>query len=250
QVIEEFCISSAVSLDLKVWLQGAYEGPLMSDALRSNGLVPLHEPYSVMGFSGGDEFTTPAVLAVTGNNAIVDWVRVELRSESDPTLIVAARHGLVQRDGDVVDTDSVSPLSFNVAPGDHYVAVLHRNHLGCMTAIPVTLSNTVATVDLRTGTTGAWGTEARYAEGALRMLWSGNVTGDGDLKYTGATNDRDPILQSIGGTIPTNTVGGYLSTDINLDGQVRYTGANNDRDPILQNIGGVVSTAVRVQQLP
>src|SRR5690606_27606485 len=64
--IEEFCVSSSVSIDLKVWLQGAYgNGALMNDELRSNGLVPLHEPYSLMGFSGGDEFTTPAVLAVT-----------------------------------------------------------------------------------------------------------------------------------------------------------------------------------------
>src|SRR5690606_18364027 len=103
---------------------------------------------------------------------------------------------LVQRDGDVVDTDGVSLLTFPVAPGDHYVAVLHRNHLGCMTAIPVTLSSTPAVIDLRNTSVPTWGTEARYAEGALRMLWSGNVTGDGDLKYTGANNDRDPILQS------------------------------------------------------
>ena len=28
---------------------------------------------------------------------------------------------------------------------------------------------------------------------------------DGVVKYTGAANDRDLILQSIGGTVPTNT---------------------------------------------
>jgi hypothetical protein len=31
---------------------------------------------------------------------------------------------------------------------------------------------------------------------------------------------------------------------------VSYTGANNDRDLILQTIGGVVPTATRLQQLP
>jgi hypothetical protein len=31
---------------------------------------------------------------------------------------------------------------------------------------------------------------------------------------------------------------------------VKYAGANNDRDIILQTIGGTVPTAVRVQQLP
>ena len=35
-----------------------------------------------------------------------------------------------------------------------------------------------------------------------------------------------------------------------MDGQVKYTGANNDRDLILQNVGGVVPTNIRVEQMP
>lgn len=35
-----------------------------------------------------------------------------------------------------------------------------------------------------------------------------------------------------------------------MDGQVKYTGAANDRDPILQNIGGSVPSNTRVEQLP
>jgi hypothetical protein len=35
-----------------------------------------------------------------------------------------------------------------------------------------------------------------------------------------------------------------------LDGTVRYTGADNDRDPILLNIGGNVPSAVANEQLP
>jgi len=37
---------------------------------------------------------------------------------------------------------------------------------------------------------------------------------------------------------------------VNLNGIIQYTGAGNDRDQILQNIGGVVPTNVRNQQLP
>jgi hypothetical protein len=70
------------------------------------------------------------------------------------------------------------------------------------------------------------------------------------LRYTGANNDRDPILQRVGGTVPTGTVNGYHPEDVNLDGQVRYTGVANDRDIILQNIGGSVPTAVRPDGLP
>ncbi|MDQ3102087.1 MAG: hypothetical protein M3R08_11915, partial [Bacteroidota bacterium] len=68
--------------------------------------------------------------------------------------------------------------------------------------------------------------------------------------YTGANNDRDPILLRIGGLIPTSTVTGYYPEDVNLDGIVRYTGASNDRDPILQNVGGTIPTQTKAQQLP
>ncbi|MGV3637201.1 MAG: hypothetical protein ACO1NQ_06090, partial [Flavobacteriales bacterium] len=95
------------------------------------------------------------------------------------------------------------------------------------------------------------GTDARAAlANGERALWSGNTVADGLLMYTGGGNDRDPILQAIGGAIPTNTVSGYSPRDVNLDGVIMYTGSNNDRDPILQNIGGVVPTTTRTQQLP
>ena len=249
QVIENFCIATSISADVKVWLQGPYgAGPLMSDALRTGNHIPLNEPYSALGFSGGGESIGAGVLTVTGNNAIVDWIRVELRS--DPTTIAAARHGLLQRDGDIVDVNGTSPLSFAAAPGNYHVAVRHRNHLGCMTASPIAISGTPAVVDLRTSATATWGTDARYSNGTLRALWAGDANGDGLLKYTGSSNDRDPILVQIGGTVPTATAAGYHRTDVNLDGTIRYTGANNDRDIILQGIGGTVPTQMRTQQLP
>ena len=57
-------------------------------------------------------------------------------------------------------------------------------------------------------------------------------------------------VQAIGGVLPTNVISGYLPGDVNLDGQVKYTGGSNDRDPILQNIGGTVPTNSRTEQLP
>ncbi|MBK9514739.1 MAG: hypothetical protein IPO05_14190 [Flavobacteriales bacterium] len=92
--------------------------------------------------------------------------------------------------------------------------------------------------------------EARKSMGIAQVLWAGDVNQDGALRYTGQNNDRDPILFSIGGSVPTNTTIGYLVEDINLDGVVKYSGQNNDRDPILQNIGGSVPTNVRQGQLP
>jgi hypothetical protein len=105
-------------------------------------------------------------------------------------------------------------------------------------------------IDLADGSTPTYGTDAQKIVGAVRMLWAGDVTTNGVIKYTGTANDRDPILSAIGGVVPTNTVSGYRREDVNLDGTTKYTGGSNDRDIILQNIGGVVPTNVRPAQLP
>ena len=157
---------------------------------------------------------------------------------------------LLQRDGDVVAADGSSALGFCATPGTYRVAVRHRNHLGAMTANVVALSGTSVTVDLSVSGTATYGANARKNTGSAWMLWGGNTIGDGALLYTGQGNDRDPILQVVGGAVPTGTVVGYQATDVNMDGKVRYTGVDNDRDPILQNIGGSVPTGTITQQLP
>jgi hypothetical protein len=163
---------------------------------------------------------------------------------------VASAAGLLQRDGDVVSTNGSSPLTLSVAPGNYHVALLHRNHLGVMTATTVALGATTTVVDLTLSTTATHGTEARKTVGAVQALWTGDALSDGELRYTGPGNDRDPMLTIIGGSVPTNTASGYLKEDVNLDGQVKYTGPANDRDPVLQNVGGAVPTNIRLGQLP
>jgi hypothetical protein len=244
-------------------LRGMLEGPYssatgqMSDALRTAGIVPTSEPYTALGYAqvggGGAETITPAVLATTGNNAIVDWVAVELRDATTPTTVLATRSALIQRDGDIVATDGVSPLTFNNAPGTYHVALRHRNHLGVMTGNATALGLSTTPVDLSLASTATFGTDARKSvTGAFpaQVLWVGDVNFDDEIKYVGQDNDRDPILQAIGGVVPTNTTTGYLPADVNMDGTVKYSGENNDRDPILQTIGGVVPTNTRVGQLP
>jgi hypothetical protein len=244
----------------KVFLEGPYDATTgsMSDALRAAGLVPAGEPYTAMGYtlsSGVGAVAQPGVLSVTGNNAIEDWLVVELRDAFFPEQIVHSRPALLQRDGDVVDLDGVSPVVFPVASGGYHVAVRHRNHLAVMTATPVQLNPTpAASVNFTSVGTGTYGTNARKAiTGAFptQAMWAGDATFNGQLKYTGSNNDRDPILLAIGGAVPTNTVSGqYRREDVNMDGLVKYTGSSNDRDPILVNIGGTVPTAMRQEQMP
>lgn len=244
------------SVRVRMNLQGPWDptNALMRDGLRSAGLIPSSEPYQALGFplvGSGGEVVPPALLAVTGKNAIVDWVLVELRNKLNPAQILATKSALLQRDGDVIGIDGYPRLLFNVTADNYYVAVRHRNHLGVMTFGTKALNANESGVDFTLSTEPAYGTDARHAlSNGKRALWCGNAVRDLQLLYTGQNNDRDPILESIGGIVPTNTVTGYSMRDVNLDGVIMYTGSGNDRDPILQNIGGIVPTNARFQQLP
>jgi len=253
------CLSvpNVVAVRPKAWLEGPWQaGPpvLMRDNLRTGNLLPATEPYTGLGYQhvsgGGGEQMLPGVLAVSGDNAIVDYVVVEARSSANPATVLASRTALLQRDGDVVSMDGTGPVLLNTPPGSYRIAIRHRNHLGAMTANPIALSATPVVIDFQSAATAAWGTEARKAEDGVMKLWAGNAWRDHKLQYVGDDNDRDPILQVIGGTIPTATIIGYYLEDTNLSGTVRYTGADNDRDPILLNIGGSVPTNIRWEQLP
>lgn len=141
------CIElNTISVALKTMLKGAYtSGVNMNAALGAQSLLPNIEPYTSLGYvhagGGGDEeVIDPTVLSLTGNNAIVDWVLVELRSPTAPATIIASRSALLQADGDIVDIDGISPVSFYAPAGNYHVAVRHRNHLGVMTGAAVSLN--------------------------------------------------------------------------------------------------------------
>lgn len=124
-----------VQLAIKVLLQGSLAGSTMSDNIRT--ILPNASPYT----SAPATMTANALASSDPNDAIVDWVLIELRDATDNTQIIAARSALLQRDGDVVSTDGQSPVKFNgINTGTYHVVVKHRNHLGVMTAMPVNLN--------------------------------------------------------------------------------------------------------------
>ncbi|MBV6403555.1 MAG: PQQ-dependent sugar dehydrogenase [Flavobacteriales bacterium] len=245
----------AVAMDVDLLLDGPFD-PLtgwMRDDLRVQGLIPESEPYSALGLTptaGPGATLLPGALGNTGPEAVVDWVLLELRDATDPALVLDRVPGLVQRNGQVVSLDGVSPLMMTAPVRFAHLAVRHRNHLGVLTAAPLDLGTTTLALDLREPATPCAGTDARRARATLRTLWAGNATLDGLVSYVGADNDRDAVLVSIGGTPPTAVSAGYLQADVNLDGLVKYTGARNDRDQVLVTIGGLSPTAVRPEQLP
>lgn len=242
-------------VQVRALLQGAWDPAqgMMRDDLRQAGLIPANEPYTALGYTVTEPAAplTPAILGVTGQNAVVDWVLVELRDATDPAVIVASVAALLQRDGDIVGLDGYQRLLFDVPLAEYHVAVRHRNHLGAMSAEPVNAASEGAMVDLSAASTATYGMDAqRVLPNGRKALWMGNVVNDNELRYTNTNNDREPILQILGGSVPTNVISGYHQTDVNMDGLVKYVGNYNDRDPILVNIGGVVPTAIRTEQLP
>jgi hypothetical protein len=74
--------------------------------------------------------------------------------------------------------------------------------------------------------------------GGFKALWAGDVSGNGELKFSGSGNDRGLIYSLIGGGDVTLTINGYYKEDVNLNKQVKFSGSGNDRGILYQNIGG------------
>ncbi|HQW06158.1 MAG TPA: fibronectin type III domain-containing protein [Flavobacteriales bacterium] len=251
--VATYCGGSApIKVGVQVFLDGPYDevADLMTDSLRSRGLLPLTEPYSTLGYTVvGATATTEARFEITGVLAITDWVLVELRAENAPYTVIESRVGLLQRNGLVTDVHGTQFLEFCAAPGMYRVGVRHRNHLSAM-SVPVSFGSGPLPAFVPFSSGSSYGTDPQRVRGSRHLLWAGNALRDGQVLYTGDASDRDVVLFLIGGVIPTNTVTGYLTEDCNLDGTVRYTGTDNDRDIILNTIGGVIPTNAVIEQIP
>ncbi|MCU7614279.1 Ig-like domain-containing protein [Chryseobacterium sp. GMJ5] len=272
------CAVPKICLTSKTLLQGAlfnlteetYNSALiMRDDLRVNNLIPSTQPYNTAPFNyaGTETIATPAtVLADLGNNSIVDWVLVELRSAVDPTVIIATRAGLLQRDGDIVEVDGTSCLKFNIdANAPYYVAVRHRNHLGAMTATPVLFNTASTTADLTTlplyKILGAK-EKPSFTVGGANVLWAGDLNRDGLILLSGNSNGRENDIKVLYDAVinhPGNTFGAvsysfkaYDNADSNMNGYVKYSGASNDqiilRKNVLENSDGNIFHALTYPQ--
>lgn len=246
---------SAVSVAAKLFLEGPFVSATgkMNTNLRTLGDFPLTEPFTAAGFTivgGGGETINASVLSTTGDNAVVDWVLVELRDAANSATILRTKAALLQSDGDIVDVDNSSTLSLPLAPANYFVAVRHRNHFGVMTGSAVALAVAPTTLDFTSGALGTYGTNAQKTISTYRVSWAGNTVRNNNIKYTGSSNDRDPILVRVGSTTPNNVVTGYYVEDVTLNGSVQYTGSGNDRDPILVNVGSTTPNNSITEQLP
>lgn len=241
----------------KAFLQGPFVGAerLMYDSLRTRGFLPLEEPYGELTIldadtfpfvhvrNGGLEKIDPDVLTTSGNNAIVDWIFLELRDANDDTQVISTRSALIQRDGDIVDLDGMSPVGFpNTPVGDYYLAVRHRNHLGIMSATPLPLSSVTTSIDFTDPATPVFGDFPQRTQAERQMMYSGNINADSWLTFTGSNNDLDilffQILEATDNTdFAVNFIlDGYYQGDVDMNGSAIFQGPFNDVGQLFLNV--------------
>ena len=285
-----------LTIRVRVYLEGAllnngneqgttHTRPLMRDDLRSSSFtsqryIPDTEPYaalSAISWEGGNEkydhvgpgllskFTFVAdpttIFGLTGEDAITDWVFVELRDKNDNTNVIATRSGLVQRDGDVAEVNGDFGLRFpGVDVDDYYVVVRHRNHLGAMTAAPQIPTVLADLVDFTQSSTGIFDFAATKfggtydytglaqkadAKPGFLALWGGDFDGNGKVKFANPNDDLNPCLDDVLGYPITDGMGnvvdfnfftnfdfafGYNDGDFDLNSKTKFDNPNDDKN--------------------
>ena len=218
-----------LAVGARAFLQAPYVPAtgLMTDGLRTPTLyLPTTDPYRTATYSGTYTHVnnaatetiigTPFANQASVNDNIVDWVFLQLRNTaaSPGNTILETRSALIKRSGDIVDVDGTSPVTFNnLADGSYALTVRHRNHLAISlnpTTSAVALSETKSTayttsaIDLRTapaanlyGTTLGYTTAAHPTLGTVKLMWAGDASLDGKVKYAGSGNDAAIILANV-----------------------------------------------------
>ena len=285
-------INKFLQVGARAFLQGAYSPGtgLMTENLRtlpfgssaSTANFPSTDPYRVAPYSTTFiHINNPTVEAISGSGVmgaqpltadnIVDWVYLELRNlNAPPGNILQTRSALIQRDGDIVDMDGASPVTFNnQTNGSYLLAVRHRNHLGLGIdqTSPRSLNETKSTafttnvIDFRTasdaqlhGTAVAYATAAHPVLSTVKLLWGGNANSNNQTRANGPTslNDYLFLLFLTLGNNPTLIIPNvYHSADMNMDRSVRANGptSQNDYLLLLSTILGGNATIIINQQL-
>jgi hypothetical protein len=201
-----------IELDLKVYLEGPFNGSGMNTDLTSSTNFPTIHPYnaSPWNYNGTESITE----IPTGT---VDWILIELRDASSASsalssTMIARKAAFLMSDGHIRSLDGTSNQQFiNLTiQQDLFVVIHHRNHLSIMSADPLTESGGVFSYDFTNSSDQAYNS-------GQKDLGSGNfgmVAADGDADGTIDNDDHYPVW--------TNGAAqwGYLPGDYNLDSQV------------------------------
>jgi hypothetical protein len=235
-----------IRASVKVFLQGPYvtANDTMNNLLRTGGYLASH-------FTG-------ALIPVRA----VDSINIELRNGTTTAGSTTRKFApaWLLTDGTIRNFSDTtkSYVEFDTTlSGQYNLVVRHRNHLGVMDSSFQSLDGSTAPVayDFSTRQGKAYSTDyvARppmVLVGTQYAMYAGDVTGNGQLKFSGTGNDRGPIFTRVGGVSLVATINGYYNEDTNMNGQVKFSGSGNDRAIIFTNVGGVNLVATRNSEVP
>lgn len=207
-------VVAEINMNLKVFLEGAFQSSEMSTELNELELIPLSQPYSSppWNYNGGESVTE-----IPAN--VVDWVLIELReSEGDASTAtsdksIQRRAAFLMKDGSVKDIDgSQNLLVVLLLHHNLYIAVFHRNHLSVISANspPILFGNCY--YDFSLGANQALGGNLGHKEIAPG-IW-GMIAGDGNGDGAIDGTDKQNYWNATAG------INGYFSSDFSMDSQI------------------------------
>lgn len=208
-------------------LKGSWNGSALTTALNTAGIIPLNQPYNTTPFS----YTGTEAVAGIPNANIVDWVLVELRKPSSALAedavagtIIGRKAGFLLNTGVIVNTDGVTPISFDInKQGGAFVVVRHRNHLGVISTLTPsnaagTFTNDFTALAASYKPSGSPSDPVSLLAGGTKYgLWSGDANKNGVVNVL----DINAIKFAIG-----NSATGYQFTDVNLTANINVLDVN------------------------
>jgi hypothetical protein len=213
--------SPITKANLKVFLEGPFNGTQMDNSLAANSQLPLSQPYNDQPWN----YQGTESVSLLPNQNIVDWVLIELRetngdaSTATEDKTIALRAGFLLNDGTIKDLDGSNLLEFPVPSYTNLFAVIrHRNHLDVMSALPLSKVNNSFSYDFSTSPDNVIGGLLGYKQ--LPGGSYGMVSGDGDANGIIEITDKTGIWTQQSGS------SGYLQGDFNLNAQAD----NNDKN--------------------
>jgi hypothetical protein len=212
--------ATGIVVNLNAYLEGPFNGVNMNTSLNAGGLLPLTQPYNMAPWS----YTGTENVPVIPNANVVEWVLVELRDAVNAASAtvgtrIARQAAFILNDGSIVGMDGVSDLIFTATITNNLFAIVwHKNHLGVMSAVPLTLVGGMYSYNFTTSGTQAYGASSQKL--LVAGKW-GMFSGDGDASNTINNTDKTAVW--------TPNVGkkGYLNADFNRNGQVNNPDKNN-----------------------
>jgi len=214
-------------VDVRVFLEGPFNGTDMNTDLTGVADFPLTQPYNIVpwNYSGTESVSSPPP------SDIVDWVLLELRettgeaSTATASTVIARQAVFLKNTGQVVGTDGSSLPEFLIHPQNNlYVVVYHRNHLGIMSSQPLTEITGVFGYDFTNAPDKAYSIGQKEIGTGIY----GMVGGDGQATGLIDQDDRTNIWNIQSG------MDGYREGDFDLDQHV----SNPDKNDIwLPNLG-------------